>query len=66
VPVYSSTLAEHDRDLPWIVVSQEHRTVTLDDTVNFHAWAAEQWPAPQWTIELEPQLPEWPRDRPAR
>jgi hypothetical protein len=61
VPEYSFTVWEHDLDKPWVVVSQEHRTVTLDDGMSFSAWAAEQWPEPRWKVELDPwqDSPAW-------
>jgi hypothetical protein len=48
---------------PWIVVSSEHRTVTLEDRAAFFSYAHEHWPAPRWTVTLDPwQLtPAWPR-----
>jgi len=60
---YRYTVTEHDPDRPWIVLDSEHRTVTLDDGVGFFEWSAEHWPAPRWTVELDPwQLaPPWPR-----
>ena len=63
MPAYSFTLTEHDPERPWIVVVQEHQTVTLDAGINFYEWAAERWPSPRWTVLLDPwQLaPEWPR-----
>jgi hypothetical protein len=54
VPEYRFTLTEHDPERPWIVVGQEHRTVTLDDAVNFFEWRHAQWPSPRWSIELDP------------
>jgi hypothetical protein len=51
---YSFTATEHDPDRPWIVVGREHRTVTLEDTVNFFEWMHQRWPEQRWTIELEP------------
>ena len=35
---------EHDVDQPWIVVSQEHLTVTLGDGADFLSWARDHWP----------------------
>lgn len=60
---YRFTLTEHDSERPWIVRSQEHRAVSLDDGVDFFEWAHERWPAPRWKVELDPfQLsPAWPR-----
>ena len=62
MPRYSFVITEHDTDRPWIVVGQEHRIATLEDGVAFSAWAHEQWPAPRWSVELDPwQLaPGWP------
>lgn len=54
VPEYSFTVWEHDAERPWIVVSQEHRTVTLEDGASFHEWARQAWPSPQWNFELDP------------
>ena len=51
---YGFRLTEHDPDHLWIVLASEHRTVELEEGVNFHAWARRQWPAPHWTIELDP------------
>ncbi len=63
MPSFAFTVTEHDPDRPWIVRSQDHCTVTLDDNVKFFEWAAEQFPAPRWTVELDPfQLgPDWSR-----
>ena len=54
VPAYGYTLTEYDRERPWIVIRQGHRTVTLDAGLNFFEWAHEQRPAPRWTVELDP------------
>jgi hypothetical protein len=51
---YDFTITEHDLDRPWIVLGREHRTVTLGDEESFFEWAAENWPAPRWTVELAP------------
>ncbi len=63
MPEYGFILTEHDPERPWIVVGQEQRVVWLDDRARFVEWAAEQWPAPRWTAELDPWQdgPEWPR-----
>jgi hypothetical protein len=60
---YRFTVTEHDQDRPWLVLGREHRTTKLADELNFFAWAHEQWPAPRWSVELDPgQLtPAWPR-----
>jgi hypothetical protein len=54
VPEYGFTLTEHNPERPWIVVGSEHRTITLEDRVSFFAWVHENWPAPRWTVELDP------------
>jgi hypothetical protein len=54
VTAFSFTLTEHDPEQPWIVRHQERRTVELDDGVRFFEWARKQWPAPRWTVELDP------------
>ena len=42
---------------------QDAVVVTLDDGVSFFKWAHEHWPAPRWSVELDPwQLsPDRPR-----
>jgi hypothetical protein len=30
--------------------------VTLEDDASFFEWAAENWPAPKWSVELDPYL----------
>jgi len=54
VPEFGFTVTEHDPQRPWIVLGQQHVTVQLDDGVEFFEWAAERWPAPRWTVELDP------------
>ena len=51
---YGFTITEHNPDKPWLVLAREHRTVTLEDGVEFFTWAHEQWPAPRWTVDLDP------------
>jgi hypothetical protein len=60
---YAFTITEHDPNRPWVVVGRERSTVTLEDGLEFFAWVHEHWPAPRWSIELDPwQLaPAWPR-----
>ncbi len=54
MPEYSFTLTEHDLEKPWLVLSQEHRTTPLDDSVSFFEWAHERWPGSRWSVELDP------------
>ena len=54
VPEYRFVLIEHDLDRPWIVLDQQHRTVTLDDGVSFFKWAQQAWPEPTYTVQLNP------------
>ena len=58
---YGFQLTEHDPERPWLVLNSEHRTVTLDDGVDFGSWAREQWPSEHWTVELDPwtNAPHW-------
>lgn len=50
----SFTLAEHDPDRPWILLGVDQRTVELEAGADFFSWAREQWPAPRWSIQLDP------------
>jgi hypothetical protein len=54
VRTYHFTVTEHDPAKPWLVRGHDRHTVTLDDDVSFFAWANEHWPAPQWSVELDP------------
>jgi hypothetical protein len=60
---YGFTVTEYDAQQSWIVLAREHRTVMLEDTASFFEWAAAQWPAPRWCVELDPwqHAPRWPR-----
>jgi hypothetical protein len=51
---YGYTVTEHDAERPWIVLETSHETVALADGVNFFDWVQERWPAPRWSIELDP------------
>ena len=61
MPLYGFTITEHDASKPWLIVSREHKTVELEEGGSFHAWASERWPAPRWTVELDPwtDAPDW-------
>ena len=37
-------------DLPWL----EPRQVALPDDSSFLAWVHERWPAPPWSVKLDP------------
>jgi hypothetical protein len=54
VPEYSYTVTEHDPEQPWLVVGRARHVVTLEANQNFFEWAHERWPAPQWSVELDP------------
>ena len=54
VRLFSFTIIEHDPQRPWIVTGVEHRTVELEDEVDFFGWAAERWPAERFTVQLDP------------
>jgi hypothetical protein len=36
------------------VLGMEHKTVTLDEGVNFWIWAYGAHPAPRWSVHLDP------------
>jgi hypothetical protein len=63
MPDYSYTVTEHHPDRPWIVIGTSHGQVALPDDASFFNWAHENWPAPRWTVQLDPwQLaPDRPR-----
>jgi len=62
VPEFAYTVTMYDPDRPWIVASREHGTVQLADGVDFGAWARQQYPDPQTTVQLDPQTQQpWPR-----
>jgi len=51
---YHYTVTEHDPGRPWIVLGSGRGRVTLPDDHSFFEWAREQWPAPRWSVELDP------------
>lgn len=51
---YGYTLSEHDPGKPWLIIRREHRTVTLEDDEQFYRWASKEWPAQNYTVELDP------------
>lgn len=52
---YAYAVTDHDPDRPWIVVGEiRHLTVQLQDDRNFFEWAAREWPAPRYQVQLEP------------
>jgi hypothetical protein len=62
LPEYRYTVTEHDPERPWIVRDISHGAVTLEADASFFEWAAENWPAPKWSVELDPyQLAPWLR-----
>jgi hypothetical protein len=32
-------------------------TVDLGEQINFFSWAHEEWPAPRWSVKLDPYQP---------
>jgi hypothetical protein len=54
MPEYRYTVTEHDPGRPWIVLGSSHGQVALPDEQSFFAWAAEEWPAPRWSVQLDP------------
>jgi hypothetical protein len=51
---FAFTVTEHEADRPWIIRGREHRTVELDDGVQFFDWAWQEWPPGRFTVELDP------------
>jgi hypothetical protein len=67
LPEYRYTVTEDDPDGPWLVLAGSHGPVTLEDGASFLEWAHESWPAPRWSVELDPnQLAAWLRADDAR
>ena len=54
MPEYRYTVSEHDPERPWIVLGSNRGQVTLPDDSRFFEWAQEHWPAPRWSVELDP------------
>ena len=54
MPVFRFTATEHDPKQPWIVLSRDRCTVTLDDGLRFFEWAREEFPPPRWSVEMDP------------
>jgi len=62
LPEFKYTVTEHDPEKPWLVRGRRHGTVKLEDDASFFEWAAEGWPAPRWSVELDPgRLAPWLR-----
>jgi hypothetical protein len=62
MPDFSYRVTEFDPERPWIVVGTSHGQVTLAYEASFFAWAHENWPAPRWSVELDPyELAPWLR-----
>ncbi len=51
---FGYTVTEYDAERPWLVLSTSQGKVTLPDGASFFAWAHENWPAPRWTVQLDP------------
>jgi hypothetical protein len=60
---YRYSVTQHDPDRPWIVLGSSRGQVTLADDTSFFEWAQEHWPAPRWSVQLEPWqlVPKGPR-----
>lgn len=54
---WSFKLFEHDPDKPWIILSQRHITVEIEDHFYFYARAGGQWSHETHTWELDPYQP---------
>jgi hypothetical protein len=54
VAKYRYTVTERDPDRPWIVLGSGSGRVELPDDGSFFEWAREHWPAPRWSVDLDP------------
>jgi hypothetical protein len=55
VSEFRFTVFEHDPEKPWLVLGPtQHLTVDLERADDFRAWAAQHWPWPRFTAELDP------------
>ena len=60
MPRYTFTVIERDPERPWIVLSQDAPSVTLDEATDPLEWARQEWPPPRWSAELGPgELQRW-------
>lgn len=57
---FSYTVTEHDPVRPWLIIGQERRSIDLEDGRAFFVWAAKNWPADRFTVNLDP----WQLQRP--
>jgi hypothetical protein len=53
-------MTEHDPDRPWIVVGTGWHVIELKAGENFFDWANRMWPAPRFSVELDPWQPDQP------
>jgi hypothetical protein len=54
MPEYRYTVTEHEARRPWLVLGTRRGSVTLPDDASFFEWAHKNWPAPRWTVQLDP------------
>ncbi len=54
MPEFAYTVTEHDPARPWVVLGQQRDRVMLAEGDDFFTWANERWPAPRWSVELDP------------
>ena len=54
VPEIGYSVAEHDPQRPWIIVSIECRTVQLDDVRAFGEWAERERPSSRCSVTPDP------------
>jgi hypothetical protein len=54
VPLFSYTVTEYDLSKPWLVICTGRHQVELADAHAFLDWARERWPAPRYSVQLDP------------
>lgn len=55
MPSYTYSVTEHDPDRPWMVVgSTERYEIELETSEDFFKWANRTWPAPRFSVQLDP------------
>jgi len=47
-------VTEHDRARPWLILGREHHTIELPEGELFFDWASREWPAPRFSVQLDP------------
>ena len=59
---YSFSVTEDDEARSWLIRSMDHRTVELEDGVDFATWASREFPGERFTVQQDPHLGPWRSD----